>query len=211
MILWITTAVAASISPFGAVTPAEEVAVGPYLFVYPDHLDASLFVSQGYGRVDLFLGATGTYRWPRSVSAGPLEVFPRFFVTDWLALVPHVIWVPGQAAVTAGVETHWNVTKGRFTFLANAGWRPIIDAHGLAAGTAYALVAPEVYLVKGRFSAFVELDPTVDLTTHEWTANVLPGLSWIPSAKHADNVALGVQIPVRGGLPALVLNACWFP
>jgi hypothetical protein len=208
---WIAVAAAAPITPFGSATTNEEAIVLPLLFGYADHLDGSLLLSEGYGNFDLYLGATGTWIYPKQFAPGPLEVFPRFFVADWMAIVPHLLWTPGTKSVTTGLEFHWNATKGRFAFVADAGWRPTVDPDGFHVGTALALIGPEVYLVEGRFSVFVELDPVVDLTTGGWTANVLPGVSVVPSKKHPDNVAIGVQVPVRGGPVAIAATATWFP
>lgn len=198
MVLALATAVlAAPLNPWGSATAPGAALVNPYLYVYPEALNPILYGSAGLAEgVDLYFGY-GQYIPQGAAGVGTLEVFPRFFVVPQVALVPHLYWSPGVDGVVAAPEVHVNVSAGRLSLVANAGWRPIFSADGFSAGSVPVLVAPEVRL--GQLSVWIEVDPTLSLVGDPVALLVVPGFGITLDAAAQHAVSVGLQVPV---LPA---------
>ena len=200
MVLFFASAALASpLNPWGSATPEGAAVLNPYVYVYPDAVNPIVYGSVGLNdRIDLFFGygqyiPTGAAF--NASSVGTLEVFPRFFVAPQLALAPHVYWTPGVDGVIAAPEAHLNLAAGPFSFIANAGWRPVISSTGFSAGTVPVSLAPELKL-GSWLSAYVEVDPTFSLVDDPVSLLVVPGfgVTLDPKARHTASV--GLQIPV---------------
>ncbi|MDP2313063.1 MAG: hypothetical protein Q8P41_09180 [Pseudomonadota bacterium] len=191
-------ALAAPLNPWGSATAPGAALVNPFVYIYPEAVNPILYGSAGLTKgVDIYFGY-GQLIPTSGPGAASLEAFPRFFVTDSVALVPHLYWTPGVDGVVIAPEVHVNVSAGRFALVANVGWRPVISTSGFSAGTVPLIVAPEVKLTE-RFSGYVEVDPTFSLVGDPVGMLIVPGFGMTldPDARHG--LSAGIQIPV---LPA---------
>lgn len=191
----VAAALASPLNPWGSATAPGSALVSPYLNLYPDAVSASVYGAAGVSeRADVYFGY-GEYIPREGPGVGTLEFFPRFFLLPELALSPHVYWTPGVDGVVAAPEVHVSVATERFSFVANAGWRPVVESSGLSVGTVAVFAAPEVELTDW-FSAYVEVDPTFSLVGDPVALQVVPGFGMTldPGARHG--ISVGLQVPV---------------
>jgi hypothetical protein len=195
MFVLIAAALAAPLNPWGSATAPGAALLNPYLYVYPEALNPIVYGSAGLSEhADLYFGY-GQYIPSVGPSVGTLELMPRFFVVPQLALSPHLYWTPGVDGVTTALEAHTNLSAGPFSFVANVNWKPVIASGGFSAGSVVVLAAPELKLAE-RFSAYVEVDPTLSLVGDPLTMQVVPGFGMTldPEARHG--ISVGLQVPV---------------
>lgn len=191
----VTCALAAPLNPWGSATPEGAALVNPYLYVYADAVNPLVYGSAGLtDHIDVYFGY-GEYRPQTGPGVGTLELFPRYFVVPQLALAPHVYWTPGADGVVTAPEVHLNLTAGRVSFVGNVGWRPTIRADGFDLGSVVTLLAPEIRLAD-RFSAYLEIDPTVSLGGGPIALTVVPGFGMTLDAQARHTLSVGLQIPV---------------
>jgi hypothetical protein len=189
------SAVAAPLNPWGSATSKGSALVNPYVYVYPEAVNPIVYGSTGLGaKTDVYFGY-GELLPNDGAGVGSLEFFPRYFVDPSVGFAAHVYWTPGVDGVTLAPEIHFNHTWTAFAITANAGWRPLLTSDGFSEGTVPVIVAPEVRF-SGRFTSYVEIDPTFSLEGADPTLTLVPGfgVQLDPEAHHAMSV--GFQIPV---------------
>lgn len=193
MLMLITAALASPLNPWGSATPAGAALVNPYVYVYPDAVNPILYGSVGVSEnVDLYAGF-GELLPTAGSGVGSLEVFPRFFLVPQLALAPHVYWTPGVDGVVVAPEAHVNFSAGVFSFVGNAGWRPVLHTSGVDLGTVPVILAPEVKL-GDRLSAYLEVDPTISLDGKPLALLLVPGFGF--TVDDRQSLSVGLQVPV---------------
>lgn len=199
---------AGALNPWGSATSPAAALINPYVYVTPDAVNPILYGSAGLAEgVDLYMGYGQVV--PQLVpGVGTVELFPRFFVVPQLALVPHLYWTPGVDGVIPAAEVHLNLNTDRFAFVANAGWRPLVDRDGFHEGTVPLLLAPELKLT-GRFSAYVEVDPTLSLQGDDPALVLVPGFGATLDRDGRHAVSAGLQIPILPDLGVATLGA-WY-
>lgn len=207
-------------NPWGARVPDRTIAINPYLYAYP----GPTFTGIGYGaygfanRFDVYAGIAVDAAAPEDggvLSIGTFELMPRVFVIPELAFSPHLFYTPG-GAFTPAPEAHFAKNWGRFALTANLAWRPEFgttpDHDEFNPGSLVALLAPEVYFGE-RASLFLELDPTLSLTSVEDTTLTLaPGIWWALDAKqkHSFAACLHMTVPATGGIETTLSPGVWY-
>jgi hypothetical protein len=212
-VAWSAPAMAGPLDPWGAHVGKGVFALTPFIFadqtpgVYP------LLYGQ-YGVTDQFemLVGAGVTVVP-GFSFDSVEVMPRYFFTDTTGVALHATWVPGDTGVTVAPEWHGIYPIGPLTLTVNAGWGPYFGASGFAAGSAYALVAPEWFFTDAS-SLFVEVNPSVDLNDYggadvdRFSMELVPGVS--TSVAETHYFAVGIGIPVTGFDVRSIYLGAWY-
>lgn len=200
----LASALASPLNPWGSATAPGAALVNPYLYVTPDAVNPLVYGSVGLSEhADVYFGY-GELLPTAGGGVGTVEFFPRYFVVPQLALTPHLYWTPGVDGVTVAREVHLNLAAGRFSFVANAGWRQVIHARQLDPGTVPVILAPEVKLTDA-LSVYVEVDPTFSLQGDAPALQVVPGFGLSLDPEGRQTVSVGLQVPVLpGGGPASV-------
>lgn len=208
MILW-GAAGAIPLNPIGTPQPEGTASLAPTAYVGPD----GWFLPQLYGAVgvrnaDFNVGFMGDFH-PGEPGVPILDVFPRWFVTEELALVPRVLAPIGAGAhPSAGFELHHVYNQGPFWLTSNVGGSFRVGGDKRD-GFAMLMVAPELF-VNDRVSVFMEFNPTVwfegvNLHDKNLTMLVVPGVAANLDERCFHQISIGLQVPVAPtvGLPSL--------
>lgn len=208
-----TPAAASPLDPWGAHVGKGVFAVTP--FVYVDQTPGVypyLYLQYGVtDRFELLVGSSATVT--PGFSSDSVEFIPRFFLTDSTAVALNTVWVPGASDVSVAPELHTAYELGPIMLTTNIGWGPSVGASGFAAGSVYAIVAPEWYFTDAS-SLFLELNPEVDVNDYggaevdRFYMELVPGVS--TSIAETHYLAFGVGIPVTGFDPASIYGGMWY-
>ncbi len=208
ILLLLSAAFASPLNPWGSATAPGASVVNPYLYVYPEAINPIVYGSVGLSKsVDLYVGY-GQLIPKTGAGEGSLEIFPRFFPVAALGLAPHLYWTPGSDSFILAPEVHANFASGRFSFLANLDWKPIVSSGEFTAGSVVLLAAPEVKL-SDRLSVYVEVDPSLSLEDDPFALLVVPGfgLTLDPEGRHS--LSAGLQVPVMPDIASSSLGL-WY-
>ena len=195
ILLLLSAAFASPLNPWGSATAPGASVVNPYLYVYPDAINPIVYGSAGLSkRSDVYVGY-GQLIPKAGAGEGSLEIFPRFFPVSALGLSPHLYWTPGSDSFILAPELHTSVSAGKFSFIANLNWKPIVSSGELSTGSVVLLAAPEVKL-SDRLSVYLEVDPTVSLEDDPFALVVVPGFGLTLDSEGRHSLSAGLQIPV---------------
>ncbi len=194
-----TPAEAYPLNPWGARVPDKTIALNPFLYAYPGPSFTGIgYAGVGFGeRFDVYAGLSVNSLGPdldNVLTMGTMEFFPRVFLTEDVAIAPHLYYTPGGEFIPA-LEVHSAKAFGSFSLTTNAGWKPVVD-DGFSSGSVFLNVAPEYYF-SDQFSAFVEVAPTIPLESAGDTyVSINPGIWFALDAEQKHSFALALQIAV---------------
>jgi hypothetical protein len=125
-----------------------------------------------------------------------LDVMPRWFPSDSLAICPRLMYTQGDAATVVGLEVHHIASAGKFALTTNVGWHPTVGSEGLSAGDLALLVGPEIYLTE-RVSLAAEMDFTSPVgAASDTSADFAPAISAVFDRDGNHSAAVGAVVPV---------------
>jgi hypothetical protein len=213
-----TEAAAYPLNPWGSMLGSKTVSLTPYVYTSPGPVVSPYFYAgAGLGKsFDLYAGTAMNFA-PASAGGttfGSVELIPRYFIGGQLGIAPHISWYPGSDQLAVGPEIHYGGVFGKFGITANAGWRPNMTyakgAGSMDAGTAFAVVAPEIFLHK-QFAVYAEVHDYFSAVDSSNSNMLVPGV-WFavdPNMMHSFSVAAQIGLPTADASTA-VSAGMWY-